>query len=89
MEALEEPPICAMMPPVCSTVVSRPMMTRNAKITRLPKQVRHGLNGRLEDGEPGRQLPLLFNHLNQDLAPGTRTNRSQSPPQSPAPVQPN
>jgi len=41
------------------------------------------------DGEQGRQLASMFNDLNLDLAPGTRTNRNQAPPQSAAPIQPN
>ncbi len=39
------------------------MTTRNGKIARLPKQVRHDLNGRLEDGEPGKQLVEWLNGL--------------------------
>ncbi len=65
------------------------MTTRNSKIARLPKQVRHDLNNRLEDAEPGKQPASLSNDLNQGLAPRTRTNRNQSAPQSPAPIQPN
>ncbi len=65
------------------------MTAGNSKITRLPKQDRHDLNDRLEDGEPGRQLASLLHDLNLDLAPGTQTNGNQTPPQSTAPIQPN
>ncbi len=39
------------------------MTTRNGKIARLSKQVRHDLNGRLQDGEPGKQLVEWLNRL--------------------------
>jgi hypothetical protein len=39
------------------------MITRNGKIARLPKNLRHQLNGRLEDGEPGKQLVEWLNAL--------------------------
>ncbi len=39
------------------------MTTRNGKIARLPKQIRHDLNGRLEDGQPGKQLVEWLNGL--------------------------
>src|SRR5512141_522847 len=39
------------------------MITRNGKIARLPKHVRHHLNSRLEDGEPGKQLGEWLNGL--------------------------
>jgi hypothetical protein len=41
------------------------MITRNGKIARLPKHVRHQLNSRLEDGEPGKQLVEWLNGLPQ------------------------
>jgi hypothetical protein len=41
------------------------------------------------DGDKGRQLASMLNGFNLDLAPGTRPNRNQSPPQSIAPIQPN
>ena len=114
-----------------------PMITRNGKIARLPRQVRHHLNCRLEDGEPGKQLVEWLNGLPEvqevlklrfggrpfseqnlsewkqggyqdwlklqeslylvqrlaeqaeDLAPGTRPNRNQAPPQSAARIQTN
>ncbi len=39
------------------------MITRSGKIARLPKQVRHDLNSRLEDGAPGKQLVDWLNGL--------------------------
>jgi hypothetical protein len=39
--------------------------TRNGKIARLPKDVRHQLNHRLEDGEPGNQFVDWPNGLPQ------------------------
>jgi len=37
--------------------------TRKGKIARLPKSIRHQLNRRLEDGQPGNQLVLWLNGL--------------------------
>jgi hypothetical protein len=39
------------------------MITRTGKIARLPKHLRHQLNSRLEDGEPGKQLVEWLNGL--------------------------
>jgi hypothetical protein len=41
------------------------MITRNGMIARFPKYLRHQLNGRLEDGEPGKQLVKWLNGLPQ------------------------
>ena len=37
--------------------------TRTGKIARLPKSIRHQLNRRLEDGQPGNQLVVWLNGL--------------------------
>src|SRR5436305_4811887 len=39
------------------------MRTRVGKIARLPKEIRDELNGRLESGEPGKQLVEWLNEL--------------------------
>ena len=40
-------------------------MTRKGKIARLPSDVRHQLNSRLDDGEPGKDLVVWLNSLEQ------------------------
>ncbi len=43
----------------------------------------------LGPGEPGHRLASMLNDLNLNLSLGTWTSRTQSPPQSTAPIQPN
>src|SRR5258708_17459522 len=38
-------------------------MTRTGKIARLPEELRHHLNRRLQDGKPGKQLVVWLNSL--------------------------
>ena len=38
-------------------------MTRTGKIARLPVEIRHQLNRRLQDGKPGKQLVVWLNSL--------------------------
>jgi len=40
-------------------------MTRKGKIARIPSNIRHQLNSRLEDGEPGKDLVAWLNGLDQ------------------------